>query len=248
MTTAIRVAILKSFYRDSVTLMRVAAEMQASPGVVEVAALMGTPANHALLDDAGLSTDETRAARPSDLIIAVEADEPATADGALDSARRRLTEERRSLERASPRLPKSLDAALQDLPDATLALISVPGAYARLEAMRALRRGLDVFLFSDNVPIEDEVALKRLAIELGLLCLGPDCGTAYLGGVGLGFANVVLPGRVGCVSSSGTGLQAVASRLAYLDEGILWNRRRREGHAARCRGPDDVGRHPDPRG
>jgi succinyl-CoA synthetase alpha subunit len=113
-----------------------------------------------------------------------------------------------------------LDAALQDLPDANLALISVPGAYARLEAMRALRRGLDVFLFSDNVPIEDEVALKRFAIERGLLCMGPDCGTAYVGGVGLGFANVVPSGRVGCVSASGTGLQAVASRLAHHHEGI----------------------------
>lgn len=217
---AIRVAILKSFYRDSVTLMRVAAEMQASTGVVEVAALMGTAANHALLDDAGLSTDESRTAGPNDLIVAVEADSARSAEEALATARRRLTEERHTLERASPRLPRNLDAALQDLPDANLALISVPGAFARLEAMRALRRGLDVFLFSDNVPIEDEVALKRYAIERDLLCMGPDCGTAYIGGIGLGFANVVPRGRVGCVSASGTGLQAVASRLAHKGEGI----------------------------
>jgi FdrA protein len=98
--------------------------------------------------------------------------------------------------------------------------ISIPGAYARFEAMAALRRGLHVFLFSDNVCLADEIALKRLATEKGLLCMGPDCGTAYLGGVGLGFANVVPRGRIGCVSASGTGLQAVASRLAALGEGI----------------------------
>ena len=98
--------------------------------------------------------------------------------------------------------------------------ISVPGAYAALEARTALRRGLHVFLFSDNVPLAEEVELKRLAASRQLLCMGPDCGTAYLGGVGLGFANVVPRGRVGCVAASGTGLQAVVTRLAALGEGV----------------------------
>jgi len=106
------------------------------------------------------------------------------------------------------------------MPDANLAVISVPGEYAAFEAQRALRRGLHVFLFSDNVSLADEIALKRLAVERGLLCMGPDCGTAYVNGVGLGFANVVPRGRVGCVAASGTGLQAVVSRLAALGEGV----------------------------
>jgi len=117
-------------------------------------------------------------------------------------------------------LPRTLDSAIRRLPDANLVTISVPGAYAKLEAMAALRRGLHVFLFSDNVSLADEIALKRVATEKGLLCMGPDCGTGYLNGVGLGFANVVPRGRIGCVSASGTGLQAVASRLASLGEGI----------------------------
>ena len=116
--------------------------------------------------------------------------------------------------------PRTLEAALGERPDANLAIISVPGAYAALEARTALRRGLHVFLFSDNVPLAEEVELKRLAASRQLLCMGPDCGTAYLGGVGLGFANVVPRGRVGCVAASGTGLQAVVTRLAALGEGV----------------------------
>ena len=99
-------------------------------------------------------------------------------------------------------------------------MISVPGAYAAKEAMDALQSGLHVFLFSDNVAVVDEVALKREAIERGLLLMGPDCGTAYIGGAGLGFTNAVKPGRVGCIAASGTGLQAVASQLDALGEGI----------------------------
>jgi FdrA protein len=109
---------------------------------------------------------------------------------------------------------------MRELPDATLAMISVPGAHAKLEALTALRRGLHVFLFSDNVPVADEVELKQLAARQGLLCMGPDCGTAYVNGIGLGFANVVPRGRIGCVAASGTGLQAVVSRVAALGEGI----------------------------
>src|SRR5258706_6599899 len=116
--------------------------------------------------------------------------------------------------------PRTLEAARAARPDANLAVISVPGAYAALEARTALRRGLHVFLFSDNVPLAEEVELKRLAASRKLLCMGPDCGTAYLGGVGLGFANVVPRGRVGLVAASGTGLQAVVSRLAALGEGV----------------------------
>ena len=109
---------------------------------------------------------------------------------------------------------------MRQVPDANLAMISVPGPHAKLEALTALRRGLHVFLFSDNVSLADEVELKRFAVRQQLLCMGPDCGTAHVNGVGLGFANVVPAGRIGCVAASGTGLQAVASRIAALGEGI----------------------------
>ncbi len=221
----VRAVVRPSFYQDSVALMRIAQELRALPGVREAAALMGTPANHELLAAAGLGTPETKAAGPGDLVLAVDAETEAAAEAALAAAEELFSARRRALDAAvrtpgaGPR-PRTLDSARRRLPDANLVAISVPGAYARTEAMRALRQGLHVFLFSDNVPVADEVALKRLAVERRLLCMGPDCGTAYLGGVGLGFANVVPPGRVGCVAASGTGLQAVASQLAALGEGL----------------------------
>ncbi len=216
----VRAIVWPSFYQDSVALMRVAETLRALPGVRNSAALMGTPANHDLLVAAALATPETKGAGPGDLILSVDAESDAAAAAALAAARDLFTVRRQTLEAAVSVLPRTLESALRHLPDANLVAISVPGAYAKFEAMRALRRGLHVFLFSDNVPVADEVELKQFAVGRRLLCMGPDCGTAYLNGVGLGFANVVPRGRVGCVAASGTGLQAVACQLAALGEGI----------------------------
>ncbi|HEY3100696.1 MAG TPA: acyl-CoA synthetase FdrA [Methylomirabilota bacterium] len=214
----LRAVVRRSFYQDSMVLMSVAARLRAQPGVREAAALMGTPTNHALLAAAGLATPETKAAAPGDLVLVVDADDDTVAEAALAAAAAMFEE--RSRVSGVLRRPRTLEAALTERPDANLAMISVPGAYAAAEARSALRRGLHVLLFSDNVPLADEVELKRLAATRRLLCMGPDCGTAYLGGVGLGFANVVPRGRVGCVAASGTGLQAVVTRLAALGEGV----------------------------
>ena len=215
---AVRAAVRRSFYQDSIVLMGVAARLRSQPGVREAAALMGTPANRALLAAAGLAAPEIADAAPGDLVLAVEAESDGAATAALAAAGAMLEE--RSQASIRLRRPRTLEAARGARPDANLAVISVPGTYATLEARTALRHGLHVFLFSDNVPLAEEVELKRLAASRRLLCMGPDCGTAYLAGVGLGFANVIPRGRVGCVAASGTGLQAVVSRLAALGEGI----------------------------
>ena len=112
------------------------------------------------------------------------------------------------------------------MPEANLAVISVAGQYAAREARTALLHGLHVLLFSDNVPLEDEIALKQLAAERGLLCMGPDAGTAIINGVALGFANAVPRGPVGLVSAAGTGLQAVTCGLARLGQRRLASHRR----------------------
>jgi FdrA protein len=215
-----RAVVRRSFYQDSMVLMGVAEQLRAVPGVREAAALMGTPANRELLAEAGLATPECKDATSDDLILAVGADDDAIAETAFAVATRLFDERQQAREATGRALPRTLPSALAQLPDANLAMISVPGAYAKLEALTALRRGLHVFLFSDNVPLEDEVELKQLAVRQRLLCMGPDCGTAYLNGIGLGFANVVPRGRIGCVAASGTGLQAVASHVAALGEGI----------------------------
>ncbi|MDA1001702.1 MAG: oxidoreductase, partial [bacterium] len=217
---ALRILILKSFYQDSVVLMRLAQTVRSLPGVEEAAALMGTPSNQAILEKAGMASDESRGAAVNDLVLAVRAESAAAAESALEAGKQLISARKGAAEEGDDYLPRTLESALSVLPDANLVAISVPGEFAAFEAERALQRGLHVFLFSDNVSLEAEVRLKREAAGRGLLCMGPDCGTAYLNGTALGFANVVPRGRVGIVAASGTGLQAVASMLAGAGEGI----------------------------
>jgi FdrA protein len=200
--------------------MRVAAQVKNEHGIREVAAFMGTDTNKALLAQTGLATPESIAATPEDLILTVDADTEAQATSALERVTDLLTERRHAEGKDAEVAPHTLISALRLLPDANLATISVPGEFVRFEALRALRHGLNVFVFSDNVPIADEVELKKEGLSRGLLCMGPDCGTAYINSVGIGFFNVIKQGRVGCVAASGTGLQAVVSRLADLGEGV----------------------------
>jgi succinyl-CoA synthetase alpha subunit len=167
---------------------------------------MATPANLDFLSSAGLLTPEAGAARPDDLVVAVSARTEDAANAALSRATQLLDEEA-APGRAERARAKSLASAIETNPDANLVVVSVAGRFAAREARTALERGLSVLLFSDNVPLEQEIALKQLADEKGLLCMGPDAGTAIIDNVALGFANAVPRGPVGLIGASGTGLQ-----------------------------------------
>jgi FdrA protein len=214
----------RSAYHDSVTLMRLAQDMEAVPGVQRAAAMMGTPANRALLESAGLLTDAGPATAPADLLIAVAASDEATARAAEAAARAALLARapatRPGLLGAQRHRSRTLASALRTFNDASLALISVPGLYAAAEARKALQSGLHVMLFSDHVSVEAEIELKRLALSRGLFLMGPDCGTALINGVPLGFANAVPRGRIGVAAAAGTGLQEVSTLVARHGEGI----------------------------
>jgi FdrA protein len=221
MEPSVRALIRRDTYRDSVQLMRVAAEAERLPGVLHAALVMGTPANRDLLAATGLLHGNAADAGPTDLVIALAASDDATAEAALARVQERLAAGPGAATAAgTPTAPRTLADALALLPTANLALISTPGAYAAAEALKALKRGLHVFLFSDNVPLDEEIELKRVARRRGLLVMGPDCGTAILDGVPLGFANAVRRGRVGLIGASGTGLQQVSCLLDRLGEGV----------------------------
>jgi FdrA protein len=207
-------------YRDSVELMRVAALVEKVRGVSRAALMMATPANRELLSGAGLLDATGAAAGPNDLVVAVAAVDRATGERALAEAAR-LLDEQAALSAPSGDLPapRSIAEAVSEFPHANLAIISTPGAYATAEALKALKRGLHVFIFSDNVPVADEAELKRLAAKKKLLVMGPDCGTAILDGVPLGFANAVRRGPIGLVGASGTGLQEISCLVDRLGEG-----------------------------
>ncbi|MCG6951404.1 MAG: acyl-CoA synthetase FdrA [Betaproteobacteria bacterium] len=214
----------RGFYADSVALMRIARALSSETGVLEASLMIGSPSNKALLAESGLLAEAARDAQADDLVIAVRARDAARAEAALEAAERLLAgggapAQGQAATESAPGIA-GFGAALDALPAANLALISVPGEFAALEARRALERGLNVMIFSDNVPLAEEVALKRRALERGLLVMGPDCGTALIGGVPLAFANAVPRGEVGIVSASGTGLQEVSCLLARAGCGV----------------------------
>lgn len=207
-------------YYDSVTLMAIARQVTEIDGVRDAVLVMGTAANKELLAGVGLLDDSGRDAGPGDLIVAISGDDDQALQRAVALVAERLAGRGGVGAERSEQAPPTLALALASRPDANLALISVPGPYAAREARRALQLGLNVMLFSDNVALADEVELKRLAHARGLLLMGPDCGTAIIGGVGLGFANAVRSGRIGIVAASGTGAQAVSVLIDRLGEGI----------------------------
>ena len=223
---SMRVRVIKSRYVDSVILMRLAERLAQLDGIDDAAALMGTTANKALLQESGF-VETPPAAKADDLVVAVKAAADADADAALAQVEE-LLDQRRAAH--NTRSARTLEQALELDPEINLAAISLPGEYATAEARRALERGLHVFLFSSNVALGDEIALKTLAAERGLLCMGPDCGTALIAGKALGFGNAVRRGPVGVVGAAGSGIQAVTSYLDRLGVGV--------SHAIGCGGRD----------
>ena len=213
--------LLPNLYRDSVSLMQLSAALGKLPGVEQASAVMATPGNLEFLRQAGL-VDGDVAPRPNDLLVAVRGRSTAQLEAALATALATLNDQSvKAVQGAVAEAPlRSLQMAMARAPQANLALISVPGDYAAAEAMKALRLGLHVMLFSDNVALADEVALKRYAAGRDLLVMGPDCGTAIIDGVPLGFANAVRRGPVGVVGASGTGTQQVTSLVHRRGGGI----------------------------
>jgi FdrA protein len=212
-----------NLYKDSVALMRVAQRLLALPGVVNATLQMGNPANKEILQEAGILGAEVKDAGPSDIMVVVQASSATACEVAVAESKLQLagTEKAAAVAAGADTVqPTSLAMGVSAGEGFNLAQISVPGAYAAAEALKALKLGLNVFLFSDNVPIEQEVAIKQEATRRGLLVMGPDCGTAIIGGVPLGFANRVRRGTIGVVAASGTGLQEVTTQIHRMGGGI----------------------------
>lgn len=219
MTTSQRM--IKNLYRDSVSLMQFSEKLRALDGIGQASAVMATENNISLLVEAGLLASAVPPS-PNDLLIVVEGKDEASVSGAFDSAEAMLkaksTESGEGGVRRVP--PRSIEMGLESMPSANFVLISTPGEYAAAEARKALQLGLHVMMFSDNVSMEEEIPLKQYARDHDLLVMGPDCGTAIINGIPLGFANVVRRGDIGVVAAAGTGLQQVTSLIDRFGAGI----------------------------
>jgi len=206
-------------YYDSVTLMQVSRAVEESEFVRKAMISMGTEMNKELLKAAGLLNSLFSAAKPSDLIIAFEADEDGDIDKIYEIIDGKLNEKAKD-DKEEDIAPTSLSSAVKRYPELNLAVISVAGIYAASEVRKALNKNMNIMLFSDNITLDDEISLKKLAHEKGLLMMGPDCGTAIINSVGLCFANKVKTGDIGVVGASGTGTQEVTVLIDKMGGGV----------------------------
>jgi len=216
--TFTHVELRRGAYADSVTLLQVSRTVQSAAGVVGAQVAMATALNLEVLGQMGF--DVPAEAGANDMVVALHLTDAEGLDAALSAVDAALAASTRRDSGPSELAAPRTTAAAFRRNGAGLALVSVPGASALVEAMDALDAGHDVMIFSDNVPVDQEVALKRTAADRGLLVMGPDCGTAIVGGVGLGFANTTSPGPVGIVAASGTGCQQLLALLDHAGVGV----------------------------
>ncbi|OUP64605.1 hypothetical protein B5F13_07715 [Drancourtella sp. An177] len=217
----LKTVVKKGSYHDSVVLMLLTNQISTIEGVKKVSIMMATPANKDIFKQSGLDTEELMASTANDMVVVADIDDDSLLDTIMKEIDEFFKKQSASSEgKKGAESVKSWDKALKKLPDANLAVISIPGAYAALEADRALDEGMNVFMFSDNVTIEDEKKLKEKAHEKGLAVMGPDCGTGIIQGVPVAFTNSVTPGAIGIIGASGTGIQELTTIIDRLGEGV----------------------------
>ena len=214
----LKTVVKKGSYHDSVVLMLLTNHISAMQGVNKVSIMMATPANKDIFKQSGLDTEELLAAGANDMVVVADIDNENTMniiENEIDAYFKKQNTQNQQTESV-----KSWDKALEKMPNADMAVISIAGAYAALEANRALDKGMNVFMFSDNVTIEDEKKLKQKAHEKGLVVMGPDCGTGIIQSVPIAFTNKVNSGKIGIIGASGTGIQELTTIIDRLGEGV----------------------------
>jgi FdrA protein len=206
-------------YYDSVQLMFISSAIKKKQGVETALVAMGTEANKEIFTDLGMSNDSVNNAGPNDMMLGVKAVDQDTCEQAIAEIQDFLAGNGSSVEEGTTAY-SSIESAAKANTKANLCIISVPGQYAKIEAIKALNTGLNTLIFSDNVPLEDEREIKLLAAEKGLLCMGPDCGVANINGVSFLVGSIVRKGPIGICAASGVGLQEVAVLVHEAGSGV----------------------------
>jgi FdrA protein len=211
--------IMKNSYQDSVVLMLLTSKLNQLPEVERVSIMMGTPSNIDIFKASGFDTPELAEATSNDMVVMLEV----ASEDYKDKVLKMIDEELSSTNDGGGAVEEKINSwekAIKKAPDANVALISIPGEYAALEIEKAIDNGLHAFVFSDNVPIEEEARLKQKAHEKGLLVMGPDCGTGVIHGLPLAFTNNNRKGRIGVIGASGTGIQEVTTLIHRYGQGV----------------------------
>ncbi len=208
-------------YQDSINLMLLTNAINEIEGVEKSQIMMGTDANKDILLNVGLLSEEAKGASPNDMVIVVSAEDESVMEKVMEKTKAFLEDLSVSDKKATVMEASNWEEALKLMPDANVALFSIPGEYGAPEMETALERGLHVFSFTDNISIEDEIRLKKMAHEKGLLMMGPDCGTGIISSIPIAFTNVVKPGNIGIIGASGTGIQEVTAIIDRLGGGCV---------------------------
>lgn len=211
--------IVKNSYYDSATLMLLTNKLKEKLGLNsdEVAVMMATEMNKRIISEANLLNEKGNIANSGDMLVAIKCD--LDEEKIIQIVNELLIKKETKKHNIDEEI-NSVYQAIETIKDSNFAVVSLPGAYAAREVKKLLKADKHILLFSDNVSIEDEIKLKDLAISKDLLMMGPDCGTAIINGVGLGFSNKVNSGNIGIVAASGTGLQEVSTIISNLGGGI----------------------------
>ncbi len=218
------VLVKSNYYRDSLNLLKISDIMKrSSSGIVEAVVIMGTKTNKAVLVKLGFPSTKINQATESDLIIAIKAVDKGSVDSALRKVEELLHSDGSSETSSSvSKNSTDLDSALVSMSNANLALISIPGEYVKDLSIKLSNEGIHQQIFSDHVPLDDELTIKEYAAKKGVLVLGPGAGTSIINGKGIGFSNVLRTGPVGIIAAAGTGLQEVSSLLDQCDIGVIY--------------------------
>ncbi|EJJ6354956.1 acyl-CoA synthetase FdrA [Staphylococcus pseudintermedius] len=212
--------IKENTYQDSIVLMLLSNKLNSIDGVKKVSVMMGTPANKDIFRASGLGSDELDQANPNDIVVVIDTEDEAKVNEVDEMVEATLKGENNVDASSNEQEAHNWKRAMELAKQPNMALISIPGQYAAMEAENALNEGLHVFMFSDNVPKADELRLKEMAHEKGLLVMGPDCGTGIIHSVPLAFTNIVNEGDIGLVGASGTGVQEVTTIIDREGKGV----------------------------
>lgn len=212
--------IKKNTYQDSVNLMLLSKKLSSLENVNNVSVMMGTQANKEIFFNSGLYTKELNEAGANDLCLVVDTENKNMLDVVVEEMKNFFENTKKNSTKKGLNIVHSFSTVKNKMPDANIALISIPGEYAYKESMKALKQGMNVFLFSDNVSIEEEKKLKEYANNNNLIVMGPDCGTSHINSIPFAFSNEVEKGDIGVIGASGTGIQEIISNISNLGGGI----------------------------
>lgn len=134
--------IKENTYQDSIVLMLLSNKLSAIDGVNKVSIMMGTPANKDIFKSSGLGTEELEDAKPNDIAIVVDTEDEEKVEEVSKAVDEELKGNSEKEEASNNKEASNWNQALDLANNPNLAMISIPGQYAAMEADNAFKQWL----------------------------------------------------------------------------------------------------------